>query len=46
MSCEMTDFMSPEEVHEDVAIARDLMEKRDHEHELQYTRSKESLVGA
>ncbi len=37
-------FLSPEEVHEDVAIARDLIEQREHEHALQYTRSKESLV--
>ncbi len=39
-------FLSPEEVKEDIAIARDLIEQNDREAELQYTRSKESLVAA
>ena len=37
-------FMGPEEVHESVGIARDLIEGRERENDLQYTRSKESLV--
>ncbi len=37
-------FMGPDEAKEDIGIARDIIERRDREWELQYTRSKQSLV--
>ena len=39
-------FMGPEEAKEDIDIARDLIEGRQSEHELQFTRSKSSFVKA
>ncbi len=37
-------FLSPDEAKEDIAIARDIIERREREIELQYTRSKAALV--
>jgi hypothetical protein len=37
-------FLSPDEAKEDIGIARDLIERREREIELQYTRSKSALV--
>lgn len=39
-------LMGPQEAREDIALARSIIEGSDHKHELQYTRSKQPLVGS